>query len=110
MVYARVVSTSAKSFDYAVSEYGAAIWCDPYRWIPEAARVLRPGGRLMFIRGTPLLSMTYPTHDYSAPAEPTLHRDYFGMHRFEWHDEKNSEWLAEVATRVVFEYDDQEWR
>ena len=20
------------SFDYAVSEYGAAIWCDPYRW------------------------------------------------------------------------------
>ena len=29
------------SFDLAISEYGAALWCDPYRWIPEAARILR---------------------------------------------------------------------
>src|SRR5829696_4222079 len=28
------------SFDLAVSEYGAAIWADPHRWIPEAARIL----------------------------------------------------------------------
>ena len=34
------------SFDLVVSEYGASIWCDPYRWIPEAARILRPGGNL----------------------------------------------------------------
>lgn len=32
------------SFDLAISEYGAAIWADPYRWIPDAARLLRPGG------------------------------------------------------------------
>src|SRR3954469_2333166 len=38
-----------RSFDFAISEYGASIWCDPYRWIPEAARVLRPGGRLAFL-------------------------------------------------------------
>ena len=31
------------SFDIAFSEYGAAIWCDPYLWIPEAHRLLRPG-------------------------------------------------------------------
>ncbi len=31
------------SFDLVVSEYGASIWCDPYRWIPETARLLRPG-------------------------------------------------------------------
>ena len=31
-----------QSFDLAISEYGASIWCDPYRWIPEAARLLRP--------------------------------------------------------------------
>jgi ubiquinone/menaquinone biosynthesis C-methylase UbiE len=31
------------SFDLAISEYGASIWCDPYAWIPEAARLLRPG-------------------------------------------------------------------
>jgi len=29
-------------FDYAISEYGAALWADPYKWIPEAARLLRP--------------------------------------------------------------------
>ncbi len=29
------------SFDLAVSEYGASIWCDPARWLPEAARLLR---------------------------------------------------------------------
>ena len=37
------------SFDLAISEYGASIWCDPYAWIPEAARLLRPGGRLVFL-------------------------------------------------------------
>ena len=32
-----------------VSEYGASVWCDPERWIAEAARLLRPGGRLVFL-------------------------------------------------------------
>jgi SAM-dependent methyltransferase len=36
------------SFDLAVSECGASLWCDPDRWVPEAARLLRPGGRLVF--------------------------------------------------------------
>lgn len=76
-----------ESFDFAISQYGASIWCDPYRWIPEAARMLRPGGRLVFETLTPLVMMCFPTHDDSAPAEPTLHRDFFGMHRFEWHDD-----------------------
>src|SRR3712207_8584344 len=35
--------------DLVVSEYGASIWCDPHHWVPEAARVLRPGGRLVFL-------------------------------------------------------------
>jgi SAM-dependent methyltransferase len=76
-----------ESFDLAFSEYGAAIWCDPYRWIPEAARVLRPGGWLIFLGGHPLALLCYPKDDDSAPVEFTLHRDYFGMHRTEWHDE-----------------------
>jgi SAM-dependent methyltransferase len=74
------------SFDVAISEYGVALWCDPYRWIPEAARVLRPGGRLVFVTAATLLMLCYPTDDDTAPADATLHRDYFGMHRFEWHD------------------------
>ena len=76
-----------ESFDLAFSEYGAAIWCDPYRWIPEAARLLRPGGRLIFLGGHPLLLLCYPKDDDVAPAGFTLSRDFFGMHRTEWHDE-----------------------
>ena len=37
------------SFDLAISEYGACLWADPYEWVPEAARLLRPGGRLVFL-------------------------------------------------------------
>ncbi|HKZ76559.1 MAG TPA: class I SAM-dependent methyltransferase [Actinomycetota bacterium] len=75
-----------ESFDLAFSEYGAATWCDPYAWIPEAARLLRPGGRLIFLGGHPLLLLCYPADDDQAPAELQLHRDFFGMHRTEWHD------------------------
>jgi SAM-dependent methyltransferase len=74
------------TFDFAFSEYGAAIWCDPYHWIPEAGRLLRPGGWLIFLGGHPLALLCYPNDD-SAPVEFTLHRDFFGMHRTEWHDE-----------------------
>ena len=35
------------SFDLVLSEYGASLWADPFLWVPEAARVLRPGGRLV---------------------------------------------------------------
>src|SRR5690554_4221118 len=40
---------ASESFDFAISEYGAAIWCDPAVWIPEAYRILKPGGRLVFL-------------------------------------------------------------
>jgi SAM-dependent methyltransferase len=36
------------TFDLVVSECGASLWCDPVRWVPEAAPLLRPGGRLVF--------------------------------------------------------------
>jgi SAM-dependent methyltransferase len=74
------------SFDLAISEYGAAIWCDPRVWIPEAARILRPGGRLIYLGHSPLLMLTYPV-DEDVPATETLHRDHFGMHRFEWEED-----------------------
>jgi SAM-dependent methyltransferase len=70
------------SFDLAISEYGASIWCDPYLWIPEAARLLRSGGHLIFLVNGTLLMLCVP--DEWDPAGDRLLRDYFGMHRFEW--------------------------
>lgn len=70
------------SFDFAISEYGAAIWCDPHVWIPEAHRLLKPGGRLVFLGSTPLAMMCTPLD--GAPCEAVLHRDYFGMHVLDW--------------------------
>ena len=72
-------------FDLAISEYGAAIWCDPYRWIPEAARLLRPGGELVFLRNGILFSLCAP--DSEDPAADRLLRPYFGLHRLEWTDD-----------------------
>jgi SAM-dependent methyltransferase len=74
------------AFDLAISEHGVGLWCDPYRWVPECARILRPGGQLLFIVVSTLAFLCFP-HEESAPADDRLHRDYFGMHRFEWHDE-----------------------
>lgn len=48
------------SFDLAVSEYGACVWCDPERWIPEAARLLRPGGRLVFLTNSVQVTLCVP--------------------------------------------------
>ena len=70
------------SFDLAISEYGAAMWCDPYAWIPEAARILRAGGRLLFLTNSYVMALTWPEEDL--PATETLQRPHFGMHRFEW--------------------------
>ncbi len=69
------------SFDLAISEYGASIWVDPYRWIPEAARLLRPGGRLVFLCNSTLVILC---SDDEMPAKEHLVRPQFGMKRFEW--------------------------
>jgi SAM-dependent methyltransferase len=47
-------------FDLVVSECGASLWCEPARWIPEAARLLRPGGRLVFHTVSLLVTMCLP--------------------------------------------------
>jgi SAM-dependent methyltransferase len=78
------------SFDFAISEYGASIWCDPYRWIPEAARLLRPEGRLVFLVNAPLLMLCAPDEE-DVPASDRLLRPYFGMHRFEWPEDDSIE-------------------
>jgi SAM-dependent methyltransferase len=69
------------SFDLALSEYGASIWADPDAWIPEAARLLRSGGRLVFLRNSTLVILCASEE---GPAGERLARPQFGMRRFEW--------------------------
>ncbi|HEY7131507.1 MAG TPA: class I SAM-dependent methyltransferase [Candidatus Limnocylindrales bacterium] len=73
------------SFDLAISEYGASIWADPDRWVPEAARLLRPGGRLIFLLNATLLMLAMP--DEERPATTELLRPQRGLHRLEWSDD-----------------------
>jgi SAM-dependent methyltransferase len=70
------------TFDFAISEYGAAIWCDPYVWLPEAYRILRPGGRLVFLGNHPLAHVCTPLD--GADVGETLVRPYFGSHLLDW--------------------------
>ncbi len=70
-----------ESFDFAFSEYGASIWCDPALWIPEAARLLRPGGELMFVRGSTLRILCAPEE---GQATDRLVRPQRGLYRLEW--------------------------
>ncbi len=76
------------TFDVAFSEYGASIWCDPYRWIPEAARLLRPGGKLIFLRNSTIAMLCTPEE---GTAGPTLLRDYAALGRLEWSDDGSVE-------------------
>ena len=88
---AEEVPLAAGTFDLAISEYGACLWCDPYRWIPEAARLLRPGGRLIFLTNGVLAVLCMPDLEADAPAKEQLLRDYFGMHRQEWTEDPGIE-------------------
>lgn len=78
---AEAVPLPDASFDLAITEYGASIWCDPYAWIPEAARLLRPGGTLVFLRNSTLSILTCPN---VGPSTPELIRDYFDLNRVEF--------------------------
>jgi len=53
----------SERYDLVVSEHGAAAWCDPERWLPEAARLLRPGGRLVFLTNSHLSALCVPAED-----------------------------------------------
>jgi SAM-dependent methyltransferase len=73
------------SFDLVVSEYGASIWCDPARWIPEAARLLRTGGELFFLRGSTLQMLCMPDE---GQVEERLVRPQKGLYRLDWQDDE----------------------
>ena len=74
------------SFDFAISEYGAALWADPYRWIPEAARLLKTGGRLVFLTNSPLMVICSTDYEADGPVGRELLRPYFGLRKMNWPD------------------------
>jgi SAM-dependent methyltransferase len=79
-----------ESFDLAFSEYGASIWCDPARWIPEAHRLLRPGGELVFLCNSPLATICMPDE---GKIEERLVRSQFDLGRMQWPGEDEGvEW------------------
>ena len=89
-------------FDFAISEYGASLWADPYQWVPEAARVLRPGGDLVFMTNHAFAICCVPDAEDDAPIAEQLQRPYLGLYQTEWQFSSNEvefhlphgEWIA----------------
>ena len=70
------------SFDFAISDYGASLWCEPEKWLPEAHRLLRPNGLLVFLTtGTQLMICTPGD---GSEVGTNLVRDYFAPTRVEF--------------------------
>ena len=70
---ATAVPLADASFDVVFCDHGAMSFCDPYRTVPEVARVLRPGGRFAFNISTLLRNLCYPVGDPDAPVTRKLH-------------------------------------
>lgn len=78
------------TFDFVISEYGAALWANPYQWIPEASRVLRPAGRLILLTNSPFMVMCAPDYEQDGSVGERLLRPYFGMFKTRWPDQPNA--------------------
>ena len=70
-----------ESFDIVMADWGAPTFSDPYLFVPEVARILRPGGLFAFSGATPLDWITFD--EEADTFSDRLHRPYFGLHRWE---------------------------
>jgi ubiquinone/menaquinone biosynthesis C-methylase UbiE len=78
---AEALPLDAGSFDIVMADWGAPTFADPYLYVPEVARVLRPGGLFAFSGGTPIEWCCWD--DENETNVDRLLRPYFGMHRWE---------------------------
>jgi SAM-dependent methyltransferase len=95
---AEAVPCPDASFDLAISEYGASLWCDPDAWVAEASRLLRPGGTLVFLTNSLLIALCSPD---SGPATAQLVRDQRGLRQVTYPGEdgiefhlSHGDWIA----------------
>lgn len=65
------------SFDVVFCDHGAFTFADPYKLVPEASRLLRPGGLLAFSRTSPFVAVAEGEDER---VHPELARPYFGLH------------------------------
>jgi SAM-dependent methyltransferase len=79
---AEEVPFDSESFDLAISEYGASVWCSPHRWLPEVHRLLRPEGRLIFFTSSAILMTCTPAD--GGTVGDRLVQDYFARYRVEF--------------------------
>jgi SAM-dependent methyltransferase len=72
------------TFDLVMCDHGATSFTDPHMTIPECARVLRPGGMLVFNIASPWVAVCWP--DDESPPDRELHRPYFELGRSEFQE------------------------
>lgn len=92
---AEAVPLPDASVDIAFCDWGALRFADPERVVPEAARLLRPGGLLAFSTASALMDLCW--EDGAAAPGTQLLRAYFGLGRLD------------LESTVEFQRTDGEW-
>jgi SAM-dependent methyltransferase len=69
------------SFDIVICDHGAMSFADPFRTVPEAARVLRPGGLFAFNVASAFHFVCWD--DEADRVGDRLVHDYFGMRKWD---------------------------
>ncbi len=70
-----------RRFDIVFTDHGGMTYGNPERTVPEAARLLRPGGLFAFLVASPLLTVCYDAERQEVRSE--LQRNYFELGRWE---------------------------